>query len=62
MSLIFANVTADDILIQAELDALIAEHPGRFRVRPGCAAAQAADLVLLLLRTRSEARTHVSNL
>jgi hypothetical protein len=36
--LIFGNVTADDVLIQAELDALIAEHPGRFRVRPAPAA------------------------
>lgn len=35
VSLIFANVTADDVLIQAELDALAAAHPGRFRVRPG---------------------------
>ncbi len=38
VSLIFGNVTADDVLIQAELDALAAAHPGQFRVWPAPAA------------------------
>lgn len=32
ISLIFANVTADDILLKGELDALAKENPGRFKV------------------------------
>ncbi|KAK9835387.1 hypothetical protein WJX81_006728 [Elliptochloris bilobata] len=32
VSLIFGNVTVDDVLILAELDALEAAHPGRFKV------------------------------
>ena len=32
LSLIFANVTADDILIKAELDALVYQHPNSFKV------------------------------
>ena len=31
VSLIFANVAVHDVLIQAELDALEAAHPGRFK-------------------------------
>lgn len=32
LSLIFANVTEDDILLRTELDELAARHPGRFSV------------------------------
>jgi cytochrome-b5 reductase len=32
LSLIFGNVTVDDIIFREELDALAAQHPGRFRV------------------------------
>jgi cytochrome-b5 reductase len=32
LSLLFGNLTADDILMKQELDALAAAHPGRFRV------------------------------
>lgn len=32
ISLVFGNLTADDILIKAELDALAAAHPARFSV------------------------------
>jgi hypothetical protein len=32
ISLLFGNVTADDILIKEELDALAAAHPHRFKV------------------------------
>jgi cytochrome-b5 reductase len=32
LSLLFGNLTADDILIKQELDDLVAAHPGRFRV------------------------------
>jgi cytochrome-b5 reductase len=40
VSLIFGNISADDILIKEELDALAAQHPRRFKVRgaAGCAA------------------------
>ena len=31
-SLVYGNVTADDILLKAELDALAAVHPQRFKV------------------------------
>ena len=37
VSLIFANVGVHDVLIQAELDALEAAHPGRFKAGlPSC--------------------------
>lgn len=32
ISLLFGNLTADDILLRAELDGLARAHPGRFRV------------------------------
>lgn len=42
VSLIFANVAVHDVLIQAELDALEAAHPGRFKAcLPSCLAGSA---------------------
>lgn len=32
VTLIFGNLTADDILLKEELDDLAARHPGRFKV------------------------------
>ncbi len=46
MSLIFGNVSADDILIKDELDALVTAHPTRFRV------CQLSTIVDMLKATR----------
>ncbi len=35
LSLIFANVSEDDILIRQQLDALVQAYPTRFKVRRG---------------------------
>lgn len=32
LSLLYANVSPDDILLRDDLDALVAAHPGRFSV------------------------------
>ena len=56
VSLIFANVGVHDVLIQAELDALEAAHPGRFKAclpcLPSCLAVTDVQLNMreLLLR------------
>ena len=34
LSLVFGNVTQDDILLKSRIDALAAKHPNQFKARP----------------------------